>query len=91
MLVRQGLAIGVIAATWMALACSENPPRDINYGSDVGWDFTPPDVGAREDVQVDVQVEESGSSVDGSVDDAAPDASPDAALSDLDASTGGSK
>ncbi len=87
MLVRKGLAIGVIAATWLGLACSSTPPRDINYGTDVGADFTPPDVGAPKDVQV----EESGNSVDSGGDEVALDASPDAAASDLDSSIGGSE
>jgi hypothetical protein len=87
MLVRERLAIGVIAATWMGLACSSTPPRDINYGSDVGAEFTPPDVGARKDVQV----EESGTSVDNGGGEVALDASPDASVADLDASIGGSK
>jgi hypothetical protein len=87
MLVRKGLAIGVIAAMWMGLACSSTPPRDINYGSDVGSGFTPPDVGARKDVQV----EESGSSVDNAGGEVALDASPDASVADLDASIGASK
>ena len=100
MLVRERLAIGVIAATSMAFACSSNPPRDINFGSDVGSEFTPPDVGVRKDVQVDVQVvdvqvdvqvEESGSPVDNGGGEVALDASPDASVSDLDASIGGGK
>jgi len=87
MLVRQRLAIGVIAAALTAFACSSNPPRDINFGSDVGSDFTPPDVGARKDVQV----EESGNSVDNGGGEVALDASPDASVADFDASIGGSK
>lgn len=67
MLVRERLAISVAilaAAVLLALpGCSTNNPRDINYGTDVALDFTPPDAAPKKDATA---IEVSGNSVDGS-------------------------
>lgn len=74
MLLRQRLAIGVAAlatAAWPMLpGCSSSNPRDINYGTDVGVGFVPPDSSVGDDA--DVSIEETGTSVDAGNDDIVP-------------------
>jgi hypothetical protein len=83
MSVGRSLAIGSAAAALMLLGCSSSQPRDINYGTDVGLDFTPPDGGSLKDGLA----QESGGSVDGSLNEAGVDESQDSALSDFDVSS----
>lgn len=72
MLVRERLAISVavLAAAVLPVlpGCSSSNPRDVNYGTDVGLDFVPPDAAPMNDGTT--EVEESGYSVDAGVEDA---------------------
>jgi hypothetical protein len=91
MLVRQKLTIGVssFVMTLMLSGCSPDQPRDINYGTDVGVGFFPPDAGAFKDVPV----EESGHSADvegSEVSQLSVDESQETVTTDLDASIDGS-
>jgi hypothetical protein len=95
MLVREKLAISVAvlaaALLWVVPGCSTNNPRDINYGTDVGLDFIPPDSGAT--VDGGATAEESDNSVDGGGVDVSVEVSGDGlqdeAISDLDAAIDG--
>jgi hypothetical protein len=83
MSVGRSLAIGSAAVALMLLGCSSSQPRDINYGTDVGLDFTPPDGGSPKDALT----QESGASVDSSVGEVGVDESQDFAPPDFDASS----
>ena len=65
----------------MLLGCSSGQPRDVNYGTDVALDFTPPDGGSPNDGLA----QETGSSVDSNGGEIGVDESQDSAVSDFDA------
>jgi hypothetical protein len=63
-----------VAAGLLLPACSSSGPRDMNYGTDAGLGFVPPDVGPRPDVAPAAkdtaleQAADAGGPVDSSVD-----------------------
>ena len=61
------------AASLLLPACSSSGPRDMNYGTDAGLGYVPPDVGARADSAPDKATDQAadadgGSALDSSVD-----------------------
>jgi hypothetical protein len=74
----------VTSAALLLSGCTSSKPRDINYGTDVGLGFVPPDV-APKTTTYDAATEagiavDSTSAVDGGVLDAVLDAALDAVL-----------
>jgi hypothetical protein len=92
------VAIFAAAGSLLALpACSSNSPRDINWGTDVGVGFEPPDTGAVGDrpdttttnTTIDATVEDSEDSADSISGEVSIDESQDEAVFDLDAAIDG--
>jgi hypothetical protein len=55
------LVLAVVAGSTVAISCGSSPPRDINFGSEAGADFIPPqpdmgsgDAGQSADAGTDV-------------------------------------
>ncbi len=72
------LAVFFALAALPLLGCSSSQPRDINYGTDAGLGYIPPDGGGTSSTGDAVQID-SGSVDSGNRADAAGDAAIDAA------------
>lgn len=48
------LGSAMVATLWVMAGCSASNPRDINYGTDVGADFVPPEAGVAGDAGADL-------------------------------------
>jgi hypothetical protein len=81
----------VASATLLLWGCSSSSPRDINYGTDVGVGFVPPDVSATSpDIAApDATVVETGGTYDSDeADEAEADEAIDAKVSTVSADGG---